>query len=173
MDTTQAQFTLTHLFGPTLGTDNLTMLAEVGGIWIHDMPEHDELRLNGPGTARSGGKEGYEAIIQILHNGPETNPFPTDFAWGYRLVAKADYNNLFAGINVSPRVIWSHDVDGITPDPLFLFTEGRKSVAFGINFDYQSRWGADLSYSSFFGGVGTTNAMSDRDYVSFNIKYSI
>ncbi|ABL99795.1 DUF1302 domain-containing protein [Shewanella amazonensis] len=173
VDTTQAQFTLTHLFGPTLGTDNLTMLAEVGGIWIHDMPSPDELRLNGPGTARSGGKEGYEAIIQVLHNGPETNPFPTDFAWGYRIVAKADYNNLFAGINVSPRVIWSHDVDGITPDPLFLFTEGRKSVAVGINFDYQSRWGADLSYNSFFGGVGTTNAMSDRDYVSFNIKYSI
>lgn len=53
-DTTQAQFTLTHLFGPTWGTSNLVMLAEVGGVWIHDMPEFDELRLNGPGTARSG-----------------------------------------------------------------------------------------------------------------------
>ncbi|EGM69776.1 DUF1302 domain-containing protein [Shewanella sp. HN-41] len=173
LDTTQAQMTFTHLFGPTLGLDNLTMLAEVGGVWIHDMPGFDELRLNGPGTARSGGNPDMPGIIQALHNGPETNPFPTDFAWGYRLVAKADFNNLFAGVNMSPRVIFSHDVDGITPDPMFLFTEGRKSVALGVNFDYQNRWGADISYNNFFGGVGTTNAMADRDYVSFNIKYSI
>ncbi|OBT11693.1 hypothetical protein A9267_03470 [Shewanella sp. UCD-FRSSP16_17] len=172
-DTTQAQVTFTHLFGPTLGTDNLTMLAEIGGVWIHDMPGFDELRLNGPGTARSGGNPDMPGIIEALHDGPETNPFPTDFAWGYRLVAKADYNNIFAGVNMSPRVIFSHDVDGITPDPMFLFTEGRKSVAVGVNFDYRSRWGADISYNSFFGGVGTTNAMTDRDYVSFNVKYSI
>lgn len=173
LDTTQAQVTFTHLFGPTLGLDNLTMLAEVGGVWIHDMPGFDELRLNGPGTSRSGGNPDMPGIIQGLHNGPETNPFPTDFAWGYRLVAKADFNNVFAGVNMSPRVIFSHDVDGITPDPMFLFTEGRKSVALGVNFDYQNRWGADISYNNFFGGVGTTNAMADRDYVSFNIKYSI
>ena len=173
LDTTQAQVTFTHLFGPTLGLDNLTMLAEVGGVWIHDMPGFDELRLNGPGTSRSGGNPDMPGIIQALHNGPETNPFPTDFAWGYRLVAKADFNNVFAGVNMSPRVIFSHDVDGITPDPMFLFTEGRKSVALGVNFDYQNRWGADISYNNFFGGVGTTNAMADRDYVSFNIKYSI
>ena len=173
LDTTQAQATFTHLFGPTLGTSNLVMLAEIGGVWIHDMPGFDELRLNGPGTARSGGNPDMPGIIEAVHNGPETNPFPTDFAWGYRLVAKADYNNLFAGVNMSPRIIFSHDVKGITPDPMFLFTEGKKSVSVGVNFDYQSRWGADFSYNSFFGGVGTTNQMSDRDYVSFNIKYSI
>ncbi|MBR9727856.1 DUF1302 domain-containing protein [Shewanella intestini] len=172
-DTTQAQMTVTHLFGPTLGMDNLVMLAEVGGVWIHDMPGFDELRLSGPGTARSGGNPDMPGIIDALHNGPETNPFPTDFAWGYRLVAKADFNNLMAGMNMSPRMIFSHDVDGITPDPLFLFTEGRKSLALGVNFDYQNRWGFDFSYNSFFGGVGTTNAMSDRDYVSFNVKFSI
>ncbi|MCG9696498.1 DUF1302 domain-containing protein [Shewanella sp. Isolate11] len=173
LDTTQAQVTFTHLFGPTWGMSNLVMLAEVGGVWIHDMPDFDELRLNGPGTGRSGGNPAMPGIIQGIHNGLETNPFPTDFAWGYRLVAKADYNNLFAGVNMSPRIIFSHDVDGITPDPMFLFTEGKKSVAVGVNFDYQSRWGADISYNSFFGGVGTTNQMSDRDYVSFNVKYSI
>jgi hypothetical protein len=172
-DTTQAQFTLTHLFGPTWGMSNLVMLAEVGGVWIHDMPDQDVLRLNGPGTSRSGGNPDMPGIIQALQDGVETNPFPTDFSWGYRLVAKADYNNLFAGVNMSPRIIFSHDVEGITPDPMFLFTEGKKSVSVGVNFDYQSRWGADFSYNSFFGGVGTTNQMSDRDYVSFNIKYSI
>lgn len=173
LDTTQAQMTFTHLFGPRFGTDNFVMLAEVGGVWIHDMPGFDELRLNGPGTARSGGNPDMPGIIMALHNGPETNPFPTDFAWGYRVVAKADYNNVFAGVNMSPKITFAHDVNGITPDPMFLFTEGRKSMALSLSFDYQSRWGAEVSYNSFFGGVGTTNAMADRDYVSFNVKYSI
>ncbi|WP_163935004.1 DUF1302 domain-containing protein [Paraferrimonas sp. SM1919] len=172
-DTTQAQATFTHLFGPTLGSDNLTALAEVGGVWIHDMPGFDELRLNGPGTARSGGNPAMPGIIAAVHNGPETNPFPTDFAWGYRLIGKMDFNNVFGGINISPRVIWSHDVEGITPDPLYLFTEGTKSVTTGINFNYLNRWYADVSYNAFFGGVGTTNQMADRDFVSFNLKYSI
>jgi hypothetical protein len=76
-------------------------------------------------------------------------------------------------VNISPKITFAHDVDGITPDPMFLFTEGRKSMALSLSFDYQSRWGAEVSYNSFFGGVGTTNAMADRDYVSFSVKYSI
>ncbi|KGJ92838.1 DUF1302 domain-containing protein [Colwellia psychrerythraea] len=169
-DTVQAQMTLTHLFGPTFGASQLVGLVEVGGININDMPEQSELRLNGPGTARSGSTSG---LMQVLQGGTETNPFPTEFAWGYRAVAKLDYTNVVAGINMSPRIVFSHDVSGITPDPLFLFIEDRKAVSLGINFDYQSRWSADLNYNSFFGGVGTTNKMEDRDYVSFSVSYSI
>jgi hypothetical protein len=172
-DTTQAQVTFSHLFGPTLGTDNFVMLAELGWVNINDMPDPAVLRLNGPGTGRSGPMVGREGIQTFLENGAETNPFPTKDAWGYRLVAKADFNNVFAGINVSPRIVFSHDVDGITPDPLFLFVEERKSMSFNLNFDYQSRWSADVTYNRFWGGVGTTNSFSDRDYVSFSIKFSI
>lgn len=172
-DTLQAQVTLTHLWGPSFGANQFTTLLEVGGIDIRDMPDQDVLRLNGPGTARNGGIKGKEGLELGLQDGVEANPFPDDFAWGYRLVGKLDYSNVFAGINVSPKVVFSHDVEGITPDPLFLFVEDRKSLALGVGFDYQSRWSADISYNSFFDGVGTTNQLSDRDYVSFNIKYSI
>ncbi len=172
-DTVQAQMTLTHLFGPSLGASQMTGLLEIGGINISDMPDEDTLRLNGPGTARNGGIAGKEGLEVGIQNGVETNPFPTDFAWGYRLVGKLDYSNVFAGINLSPRVVFSHDVKGTTPDPLFLFVEKRKSVSLGLNFDYQSTWSADFTYNSFFDGVGTTNQLEDRDYVSFNIKYSI
>lgn len=172
-DTLQAQVTFTHLWGPSLGASQFTTLLEVGGIDIRDMPDQDVLRLNGPGTGRNGGVAGKEGLELALQDGVETNPFPSAFAWGYRFVGKLDYNDVFAGINVSPKIVFSHDVNGITPDPLFLFVEDRKSVAFGLNFDYQSRWSADINYNTFFGGVGTTNQMEDRDYVSFNIKYSI
>lgn len=172
-DTVQAQLTLTQLFGPTFGAAQFTGLLEIGGIRINDMPSEDELRLNSPGTARNGGVEGKEGLEVALQNGVETNPFADEFSWGYRAVAKLDYTNVFAGVNMSPRVVFSHDVKGITPDPLFLFVEDRKSVSVGVAFDYQSRWSADFTYNGFWGGVGTTNAMEDRDYVSFNIKYSI
>lgn len=172
-DTVQAQFTLTQLFGPTFGASQFTGLIEVGGININDMPDESVLRLNGPGTARNGGIAGKEGLEAALQDGVETNPFPTEFAWGYRVIAKLDYNNVFAGINVSPRVVFSHDVEGITPDPLFLFVEDRKSVALSVDFDYQSRWQATIGYNAFFDGVGTTNQMEDRDFVSLSIKYSI
>jgi hypothetical protein len=172
-DTLQAQMTLTHLWGPSFGASQLVTLLEVGGINIQDMPDQDVLRLNGPGTARNGGVAGKEGLEAALQDGVETNPFPDDFAWGYRAIAKLDFNNVIAGINISPRVVFSHDVKGITPDPLFLFIEERKSVALGVNFNYQSRWSADISYNGFWDGVGTTNKMEDRDYISFSIKYSI
>ena len=169
-DTIQAQVTLTHLFGPTLGASQFVGVVEVGGIDIRDMPDPDVLRLNGPATSRSGSTSGLMLDVQ---GGYETNPFPTDFAWGYKVIAKLDYANVFSGINMSPRVVFSHDVKGITPDPLFLFIEDRKSVALGLSFDYQSRWTADINYNSFFDGVGTTNQIEDRDYISLSINYSI
>ncbi|WP_085297172.1 DUF1302 domain-containing protein [Cognaticolwellia mytili] len=173
-DTLQAQVTLTHLWGPSFGAGQLTTLLEVGGIDIRDMPDQDVLRLNGPGTDRSGGVSNNRSGLNIaIQDGVESNPFPSAFAWGYRFVGKLDYSNVFAGINISPKIVFSHDVNGITPDPLFLFVEDRKSMSLGVNFDYQSRWSADINYNSFFGGVGTTNKLEDRDYVSFNIKYSI
>lgn len=172
-DTIQAQMTFTHLFGPTLGASQFVGLVEIGGININDMPDESVLRLNGPGTSRSGGIAAAPGLNIPVQDGVETNPFPTDFAWGYKVIAKLDYTNVFAGINLSPRVVFSHDVKGITPDPLFLFVEDRKSVALGLSFDYQSRWSADVNYNSFFDGVGTTNQIEDRDYVSFSIKYSI
>ena len=172
-ETIQAQLTITRLFGPTLGASQLVGLIEIGGINISDMPDPDVLRLNGPGTARNGGIAAAPGLELGVQNGIETNPYPTDFAWGYKVVAKLDYTDVFASINVSPRVFFSHDVKGITPDPLFLFIEDRKSVALGITFDYQSTWKADINYNSFFDGVGTTNQIEDRDYVSFSISYSL
>ncbi|MFQ3338304.1 MAG: hypothetical protein ACI9VO_001083, partial [Colwellia sp.] len=85
-DTIQAQMTLTHLFGPTLGASQFVGLVEVGGININDMPDQDTLRLNGPGTARSAGITSAPGLNEAIQGGVESNPFPTEFAWGYRAV---------------------------------------------------------------------------------------
>lgn len=182
-NTVQAQVTLTHSLGPALGSDSLAVLAEIGGIRIQNMPSHEELRLNGPNTDRSGGPlMGTTPLGELINkdglhtglsDGAETNPFPSASAWGYRLMAKADYNNVFSGVNMFQRAVFAHDVNGITPDPLFMFVEDRKSLAYSIGFDYLNKWSGELSYNLFWGGKGTTNNIADRDFISFNIKYSI
>ena len=68
---------------------------------------------------------------------------------------------------------FSHDVNGTTPNPLFLFTEDVKSANVSFTFDYLSRWSFSAGYSAFWDGNGTANPLSDRDFVSFNIKYAI
>lgn len=179
-DTWQVQATASHVFGPRLGTDNLIVLGEAGYVNIVDFPDPEVIRLNAPGTARTpslepipGTNNRREGLHTGLSNGPETNPFSTSSAWGYRVLAVADFNNVYAGINLRARATFSHDVNGTTPDPLFLFLEDRKSANLALTFDYLSKWSFTASYSSFWGGIGTTNALSDRDFASFNIKYAI
>ncbi len=162
-----------------LGSDNFVLLGEAGYVDVMDFPDPNIIRLNAPGTARTPSLEPTESgnprtgLHEGLSDGPEENPFATDSAWGYRLLAVADYNNIMAGVNLRARATFSHDVDGTTPDPLFLFIEDRKSANLSLTFDYLNRWSATASYNTFFGGVGTTNQLSDRDFVSFNIKYAI
>ena len=64
-------------------------------------------------------------------NNPETqfNGFPTAFSWGYRVAARADYNNAFGtAFTVSPRVAFNHDVNGTTPGPGGNFIDGREEI---------------------------------------------
>jgi hypothetical protein len=177
-DTWQVQMTASHIFGPRLGADNLILLGEAGYVRIQDFPDPSVIRLNAPGTARTPslepiGDNNREGLHTGVSNGPETNPFATSSAWGYRLLAVADFNNVFAGMNLRTRATFSHDVNGTTPDPLFLFLEDTKSANLTFTLDYLSKWSFSAGYSAFWGGIGTTNALSDRDFATFNIKYDI
>ena len=86
---------------------------------------------------------------------------------GATACGQPDYNNVFAGINLTPSIAWSHDVDGYGPN----FSEGTKAVSLGLNADYQNTYNASLSYTDFFGGDYNTNV--DRDFValSFGVNF--
>lgn len=175
VDSVQAQFTLIQSFGPTLGLDNLNGVAEFGYITINDFPDHDIIRFNAPGTARSGATTDdiSAGVLAGVQNGVDPEPnFPTEDAWGYRLVLAGELNRVFGSFNLKPKVIFSHDVDGITPDPLFLFHEDKKSISMSMDIEYQNV-SFGMAYNAFWDGVGTINQMADRDFVSFNIKYSL
>ena len=166
----QWQVTATKVFPNVLGAQQLSLVGEVGGTEVFDLPDQSTLRYQGDGTDTGGGPD----ILTGASRNPLTltEGFPTSYSWGYRVAARADYNNAFGtSFNLSPRVAFNHDVNGITPGPGGNFIEDRKSLTLGIEGNYLNQWAADLSYTRFFGG-GEFNLISDRDFVSFTVRYS-
>ena len=72
---------------------------------------------------------------------------------------------------LSPRLAWGHDVKGNSPGPGGNFIEDRKALTLGLNFNFQNRWAADISYTDYF-GAGRYNLINDRDFIAANFKYS-
>lgn len=168
-DVWTAQSTFTKVFGPTLGADSLTVVGEVGGLWA-DLPPPDVLRYEVAGTYTSGSQAAMDAVGNGLPATP-TAFFADDFAWGYRVLARLEYNNLFAGINVLPTVSWGHDVAGNSPAPLSNYLEGRNSLSLSADLVFQNRWTLNLQYVGFSGG-GVQNLLGDRDFFSSTLKFS-
>jgi len=168
----QLQFTATKVFGPNnwFHADQIAMVGEIGGTKVLNFPAQNVLRYNSDGTDTGGGPD----VLSGRLNNPETQTqgFPTAFSWGYRLAARADYNNAFGtAFTLSPRVAFNHDVNGTSPGPGGNFIEDRKSITLGVEANYLNRWSLDLSYTNYFGG-GQFNLISDRDFVAFVAKYS-
>lgn len=165
-----AQTTLTKVFGPLLGSQQFTLLGEVGGVWAN-LPSKDFLRYDGPGTFTSANA----ATMINTGNGafPPTpsSAFADKFSWGYQVAGRLDYTNVFANVNVSPSLAFTHDVSGNTPLPLGNYIAKRKSVNLGVEFTYQQKWSLEVRYVNFFDG-GRYNLLADRDYVSTTLRYS-
>jgi len=167
----QAQVTATKVFGRLLGADQLTTVAEVGATWVPQLPDKNLLRFDGTGTSTAG------FITEMVNTGNGAYPatpysaFPDPLSWGYQVVGRLDYNNLFAGINLSPSVAYSQDCSGNTPLPLGNFLRGRRVLTVGADFVFQNQWAFELRYVNFF-GARPYNPLADRDYVSATLKFS-
>lgn len=168
----QLQVTATKVFGPGnfVGADQISLVGEVGFTNIWDLPDPSVMRYQGDGTDTGGG---YDVTSGALRNPQtQTEGFPTSFSWGYRIAARADYNNAFGGaFTLSPRIAFNHDVNGISPGPGGNFIEDRKSITLGAEANYLNKLAFDISYTNFF-GAGALNLISDRDFVAFSVKYS-
>jgi len=169
-DVWTAQTSMTKVFAPALGASQLTIVGEVGGLWAN-LPSKDTLRYEAPGTFTSGSAAYMTGTGNSAFPATPSSAFADSFSWGYQLLARADYTNVFAGVNVTPSLAFSHDVSGNSPLPLGNFISGRKSVTLGVDFNYMNRWTVELRYINYF-GAGRYNLLADRDYVSGSIKYS-
>ncbi|MGB5258015.1 MAG: DUF1302 domain-containing protein [Woeseiaceae bacterium] len=181
---TQAQVTFIRFFDQVLGASRLSFAAEIGGNWVGSLPEQSVQRygrnpiygmgeftpipLPVPGqvlTCADG-----NALLGI--SPPNSNAvnctndgYVTDSSWGYRMRASLTYNDVFAGINLTPNFAWSHDVDGFSPNTNF--GEGQKALTLGVNAEYLNRYTGSLAYTTFSGG--DYNTIIDRDFLSFSV----
>ncbi len=176
-EVSQAQLTFTKLIGPSnwFKADQMVLLTEIGITHVWDLPGEDVLRYEAPGTTTLGC---FNGIGSQLDGGnlrsPVCNPnsYVTDTSWGYRFVTRLDYNSAFnSSINLFPRLAFNHDVNGVAPGPGGNFIEDRKSLTLGLGASYLEKWGYDISYTAFF-DAEEQNALYDRDFASFNIRYS-
>lgn len=93
----------------------------------------------------------------------ETKGFFTSNSWGYRFQAELSYPNVFAGVNLKPRLFWSHDVKGYSADATFI--EDRKVLGLGVRAEYNKQYYADFSYTR-YNHNSTYDVLHDRDFFS-------
>lgn len=171
--------------------DQVVLLYELAATHVLNMPEFDELQIEGPFTATthaSAGANGSGAdgsrlacsnnpSCSIGPDGLRFNPFQAprkafadEFSWGYRVVGRILYENILPNIGLAPIFIWQHDIQGNSPGPAGNFVEGRKSFNLLLEARYQRDYSITLAYNTFFGG-GTNNLYQDRDNIGFFLKY--
>jgi hypothetical protein len=170
---TQGQVSAVKFFDRVLGASRLTLVGEVGYNHISGISDDvGELRFGRDAVYGIGAVQAPAGVCEAGLNTAKPGEcndkgFYTSSSWGYRARASLDYSNVFAGVNLSPSVAWSHDVDGNGPN----FSEGSKAISLGLNADYQNTYTASLSYTDFFGGEYNTSV--DRDFValSFGVNF--
>ena len=128
-DMFQAQTTLSKILNPGfLRNDSGVILGEIGWVHVENMPDKDELRMEGSGTFTPG-----NATAAAGSNVPvaEDEYFADADSWGYRLMGKLNYYNAIGPVSLSPRLAWAHDVEGNSPygGP---FLNGRKALTLGV-----------------------------------------
>ncbi len=145
----QFQFTATKSIPNLFGAEQVIMLGEAA-FFHQELP--DNLKFAGPATylpSRQSGTLSYPT--PLVANGsvqPGDEGYATNNSYGYRLVSRFEYTDVFAGINLLPRIVFSHDVKGVST----FFTEDVKALSLGLNATYNQAWNFDMAYTNFFGG---------------------
>ena len=150
-------------FGPRMSFDSLTGVAELSS-------EH----LRGSSlkyTAWDGSTRYYSSRGNVPYiNGHDRNDQVNKNAFGYTLMLQGTWNDAYAGVNLSPFVIYKDDFEG-NSHQTGNFIEGRKAYTLGVRASYQNRLEAELQYTEFY-GAGQNSAVRDRDNIGLNVKYS-
>lgn len=150
-------------FGPSMSFDSLFGVAELAS-------EHyrgDSLTY----TAYDGTKRYYSGRQNASYVSGFDNSDQIDAnAYGYTLLLNGTWNDVYAGVNLSPYTVYKSDFSG-NSSQTGNFIEGRQAATFGLRASYLSSLEGELAYTTFW-GAGQDNATRDRDNVGVNVKYS-
>ncbi len=183
----QVDLTGIRIFGSSenpIGADQVQLITEAGFTWALDMPDRDVLQFEGgdynnthysPGADGSGDPPGSDPATtkptQRLNPTQQRKGFADEFAAGYRIILRMEYNQLLFGWTFKPQLVWSHDINGIAITPAQNFIEGTKLWQIATDIEITQKLGAQLFYQGWTGG-GTVNGYRDRDFAGFAVFYT-
>lgn len=168
-DVSQADIGLTRIFGPMpwIRSEQTIALFEAGYTHVHGLEDQNVLRYEGPGTYTPGDK----TTAAALRVPQQTEGYATATSYGYKVLLRTDYNNVFNLINLKPTLRWDHDLKGISPTPITNFVAGRRQLTASLGYTYRGSISGDIGYTRYI-GAGTQNLLGDRDFVSAVVKFS-
>ncbi|MGH8433846.1 MAG: DUF1302 domain-containing protein [Pseudomonas sp.] len=150
-------------FGPTLSFDSLFGVAELASEHLRG----DDLQYQAfDGSNRYFSGRGNSSYVSGGNRDDQVNKN----AYGYTLLLSGTWNDVYAGVNVSPYAVYKDDFEGNSYQT-GNFIEGRKAYTLGVKASYLNSLEAELQYTEFYGG-GQNNSGRDRDNVGVNVKYS-
>lgn len=171
-------------FGPSLGADGMTGALEFGASYIPDgederyastasllnIPYADIVAAYGPGLAAGicGALPDTE-VGTCISEGP-SNDYLDRLSMGYRLVLTSTYNDVFAGVALTPSVRFAHDFKG-NSHRTGNFLENRKAGTLGLSALYNQALEVAVAYNAFW-GADLSNLLTDRDNITATVKYS-
>ncbi|NMY49432.1 DUF1302 domain-containing protein [Pseudomonas sp. WS 5011] len=150
-------------FGPSMGFDSLIGVFELASEHLRgsDLKYTDyqgNVRYYA-GRGNGAYASGYDRDDQINKN-----------AYGYTLLLTGTWNDVYAGVNLSPFAVFKHDFEG-NSHQTGNFIEGRKAYTVGMRASYLNSLEAEIQYTEFY-GAGQNNGARDRDNIGLNVKYS-
>ncbi len=168
-DVSQADIGLTRIFGPSrwMRSEQTLMVLEAAITHLHDLEAQNVLRYEGPGTFTPG-----DAATAASQGVPQQRAgYATATSYGYKVILRNDYNNVFNLVNIRPTLRWEQDLKGISPTPITNFVAGRRQLTAGLGFTYLANVSGDIAYARYI-GAGQQNLLRDRDNIEASIKYS-
>ena len=150
-------------FGPVMSFDSLFGVAELASEHYRgdSLQYTDSTGANRYYSGRANGAylSGYDRSSQINKN-----------AYGYTLLLNGTWNDVYAGVNLSPYAVYKSDFEG-NSSQTGNFIDGRQAYTLGLRASYLSSLEAELAYTEFY-GAGKDNVSRDRDNIGVNVKYS-
>lgn len=152
----QGNLNASYILGPSFLAQQTTFMGEVVHQRIQDV---DKLVVTGGGPGVDGVYDNFESKTQTRGS--------TLLGIG----AYMDYPSIANGLDLTTKVVWTQNVDGSAYQGL---GRDEKRLTVGGDFKYLGNFQVGLTYVAYLSSpdVAQGRLMADRDYLSFNAKYT-
>ena len=174
----QVQFGVTKLWSdiPDTPIQTVTFVAEAGLDYVHNFPKDAAIFNSYNSTDGASGFQGaVPAGATTTQGGIQSTQLASQTSYGYVMLATFDMpHTMPAGIDMTPRITFTHDVQGTSPVGAGFFQAHNASIGVGVDFSYLQNLTFGMSYATNFmiGGSPEQNPNIDKDFVSAYISYS-